>query len=166
MAVNSWRGGSGRRGGNGSGAVQAPTPTLMGARLTNVDRADSPPPLWGGMGWGVVPWSTEVPHLPTPTPDPSPAEPRYSEGSATQKSDRSRQQPTSIGGGRSLRQRLRPALSRTHRRGCGAKGCTWFWRKLHNPVTSPYKVEGKCFGRCADRVSRTGLFRRGGGASA
>jgi len=35
----------------------------------------------------------------TPTPDPSPAEPRYSEGSATQQSDRSRQQPTSVGGG-------------------------------------------------------------------
>ncbi|HWN48566.1 MAG TPA: double-strand break repair helicase AddA [Xanthobacteraceae bacterium] len=30
---------------------------------------------------------------------PSPAEPRYSEGSATQQSDRSRQQPTSVGGG-------------------------------------------------------------------
>jgi alpha-D-ribose 1-methylphosphonate 5-triphosphate synthase subunit PhnI len=29
----------------------------------------------------------------------SPAEPRYSEGSATQQSDRSRQQPTSVGGG-------------------------------------------------------------------
>jgi glycyl-tRNA synthetase beta chain len=40
-----------------------------------------------------------VPHTTTPTPDPSPAEPRYSEGSATQQSDRSRQQPTSIGGG-------------------------------------------------------------------
>ena len=32
-------------------------------------------------------------------PAPSPAEPRYSEGSATQQSDRSRQQPTSVGGG-------------------------------------------------------------------
>jgi len=40
-----------------------------------------------------------VPHTTTPTPDPSPAEPRYSEGSATQQSDRSRQQPTSVGGG-------------------------------------------------------------------
>ena len=34
-----------------------------------------------------------------PTANPSPAEPRYREGSATQQSDRSRQQPTSVGGG-------------------------------------------------------------------
>jgi DNA-binding winged helix-turn-helix (wHTH) protein len=40
-----------------------------------------------------------VPPLATPTAEPSPAEPRYSEGSATQQSDRSRQQPTSVGGG-------------------------------------------------------------------
>src|SRR5216684_4169757 len=39
------------------------------------------------------------------TPDPSPAEPRYSEGSATQQSDRSRQQPTSVGGGEKKRAR-------------------------------------------------------------
>jgi 3',5'-cyclic AMP phosphodiesterase CpdA len=54
-----------------------------------------------------------VPYPMTPTPGPmgaglsgvraattpSPAEPRYSQGSATQQSDRSRQQPTSVGGG-------------------------------------------------------------------
>ena len=56
------------------------------------------PPLRGRVGVG----GREVmAHecLRPPTPDPSPAEPRYSEGSATQQSDRSRQQPTSVGGG-------------------------------------------------------------------
>src|SRR5499427_4175814 len=38
-----------------------------------------------------------APKTPRGTP-PSPAEPRYSEGSANQKSDRSRQQPASVGG--------------------------------------------------------------------
>jgi tetraacyldisaccharide 4'-kinase len=55
--------------------------------------------LGGGSGWGVAPWGIGVPTGSTPTPDPSPAEPRYSEGSATQENDRSRQQPTSVGGG-------------------------------------------------------------------
>jgi long-chain acyl-CoA synthetase len=36
------------------------------------------------------------------TAAPSPAEPRYSEGSATLQSDRSRQQPTSVGGGKEM----------------------------------------------------------------
>src|SRR5215471_6105640 len=58
---------------------------------------DSVPTCGGGMGWGVVPRGKTVPR--SPTPDPSPAEPRCSEGSATQQSDRSRQQPTSVGGG-------------------------------------------------------------------
>src|SRR5216684_7392149 len=51
---------------------------------------------WGGGSGGC---GNAVPPLATPTPDPSPAEPRYSEGSATRQSDRSRQQPTSVGGG-------------------------------------------------------------------
>jgi precorrin-3B synthase len=34
--------------------------------------ADSLPPCGGGLGWGVVPNRTEVPHLTTPTPNPSP----------------------------------------------------------------------------------------------
>src|SRR5712671_4375049 len=68
----------------------------IGAKL---GRVDSLPPCGGGLGWGVVPWGTVLLHSSTPTPDPSPAEPRYSEGSATQQSDRSRQQPTSVGGG-------------------------------------------------------------------
>ena len=33
---------------------------------------NSPTPCGGGLGWGGVPWGTEVPHLTTPTPDPSP----------------------------------------------------------------------------------------------
>jgi hypothetical protein len=41
------------------------------------------------------------------TADPSPAEPGYSRGSATQQSDRSRQQPTSVGGGEKKRHRCR-----------------------------------------------------------
>jgi adenosylcobyric acid synthase len=53
-----------------------------------LDRApSSPSPLV------AVPYST------TPTSDPSPAEPRYSEGSANLNRDPSRQQPTWIGGG-------------------------------------------------------------------
>jgi hypothetical protein len=35
-------------------------------------QADSLPPCGGGLGWGVVPWGSEVPHLATPTPNPSP----------------------------------------------------------------------------------------------
>src|SRR6516225_9661410 len=60
----------------------------------------SPSPLVGeGRGGGSRGCGPIAPHSRTPTPDPSPAEPRYSEGSATQQSDRSRQQPTSVGGG-------------------------------------------------------------------
>jgi precorrin-3B synthase len=33
---------------------------------------DSLPPCGGGLGWGVVPKGTAVPHLTTPTPNPSP----------------------------------------------------------------------------------------------
>jgi hypothetical protein len=47
------------------------TVAAIGARL-NGNRVHSLPPCGGGMGWGVVPWRTEVPHLTTPTPDPSP----------------------------------------------------------------------------------------------
>jgi 16S rRNA (adenine1518-N6/adenine1519-N6)-dimethyltransferase len=59
----------------------------------------------GSPGWGE----------PLPGPlrraDLPPAEPRYSEGSATQQSDRSRQQPTSVrGGGRRHAERDRPGL--------------------------------------------------------
>src|SRR5260370_28591076 len=55
--------------------------------------------LGEGRGGGSGSYGTTLPPLPTPTPDPSPTEPRYSEGSATQQSGRSRQQPTSVGGG-------------------------------------------------------------------
>src|SRR5262249_33814091 len=55
------------------------------------------------------------PRLPSPSPqsksagadfDPSPAEPRYSDGSTTLQSDRSRQQPTSVGGGEKIQRTL------------------------------------------------------------
>src|SRR5215468_2177098 len=66
-------------------AAAAPTPAY--AALS--------PPVREGQGRG----GDVAPPLATPTPDPSPAEPRYSEGSATQQSERSRQQPTSVGRG-------------------------------------------------------------------
>src|SRR5258708_1416326 len=87
--------GEGRGGGSRGGIRSRPTAPTAPKRTpsatphkgeTKKDRASR-----GG--------SAAVPCATTPTPDPSPAEPRYSEGSATQKSDRSRQQPTSIGGG-------------------------------------------------------------------
>ncbi len=57
----------------------------------------------GSPGWGDGDAASAEALSPPPGPlaraDLPPAEPRYSEGSATQKSDRSRQQPTSVGGG-------------------------------------------------------------------
>jgi hypothetical protein len=46
-----------------------------------------------------------------------PAEPRYSEGSATQQSDRSRQQPTSVGGGEEAPPSRPPVSESGQRRG-------------------------------------------------
>ena len=52
--------------------------------------------------YGIKPsdlrWRLGPPEQPAAMTAPSPAEPRYSEGSATQQSDRSQQQPTSVGG--------------------------------------------------------------------
>jgi hypothetical protein len=57
----------------------------------------------GSPGWGDGLAANAETLSPLPGPltraDLPPAEPRYSEGSATQESDRSRQQPTSVGGG-------------------------------------------------------------------
>src|SRR6266436_4001304 len=56
----------------------------------------------GSPGWGDgdAAYAEALPPPPGPFgADLPPAEPRYSEGSATQKGDRSRQQPTSVGGG-------------------------------------------------------------------
>jgi hypothetical protein len=47
---------------------------------------------------GVEPVCTAVSHGTTPHPDPPPAETAYMRVSATQQSDRNRQQPISIGG--------------------------------------------------------------------
>src|SRR6516225_1491402 len=63
----------------------------------------------GSPGWGDSGAAHDIDAVPAARPSPPPgplawadlppAEPRYSEGSATQQSDRSRQQPTSVGGG-------------------------------------------------------------------
>src|SRR6516165_3933497 len=50
-----------------------------------------------GRGGGSRDYGPTVPHSPTPTHDPSPAETAYTRVSATQLSDRNRQQPISIG---------------------------------------------------------------------
>jgi adenosylcobyric acid synthase len=69
-------------------------------RASLAPRPPSPSPLVGeGRGGGAGGCGTRAPHSPTPAPDSSPVEPRYSEGSATQESDPSRQQPTWVGGG-------------------------------------------------------------------
>ena len=86
-------------------AVTSPSPQSKSAVADFDQSIDGPKPaytrfrLGEGRGGGARGWGNVVPSLPTPTPDRSPAEPRYSEGSATQQSDRSRQQPTSVGGG-------------------------------------------------------------------
>jgi G3E family GTPase len=71
-----------------------------GAAIACGAAVSSPSPLVGeGRGGGAGLLAPKVPTGTTPTRDPSPAEPRYSEGSATQQSDRNRQQPISVGGG-------------------------------------------------------------------
>jgi 23S rRNA U2552 (ribose-2'-O)-methylase RlmE/FtsJ len=72
--------------------------TNEGGRLRDGQASATPSPLVGeGRGGGSRDYGAEVPH--GPTPDPASAESRHSEGSATQQSDRSRQQPTLVGGG-------------------------------------------------------------------
>jgi 4-diphosphocytidyl-2-C-methyl-D-erythritol kinase len=61
-------------------------------------RLFSPPPCGEGSGVGVEPVCTPVPHGTTPHPDPPAAETAYTRVSATEQSDRNRQQPISIGG--------------------------------------------------------------------
>jgi branched-chain amino acid transport system ATP-binding protein len=63
-------------------------------------QVSAPSPLVGeGRAGGSRDCGPTVPPSPTFTLEPSPAELRYSEGSATQQNDRSRQQPTPVGGG-------------------------------------------------------------------
>ncbi|HEV3371424.1 MAG TPA: precorrin-3B synthase [Xanthobacteraceae bacterium] len=57
---------------DGGDGVPILTDLLAGLEPLGRGGADSLPPCGGGSGWGVVPWGTEVPHLATPTPDPSP----------------------------------------------------------------------------------------------
>jgi hypothetical protein len=76
----------------------------MGARLRLDGATDSsPPPCGEGSGVGVEPGGITVPHGTTPHPNPPPAETAYTRVSATELSDRIRQQPTSIGGRESAR---------------------------------------------------------------
>jgi FO synthase len=56
-----------------AGAGHAVPKDVVAAKLgRGAAAADSLPPCGGGLGWAVVPWGTEMPHLTTPTPDPSP----------------------------------------------------------------------------------------------
>jgi len=72
---------------------------MSGPRV-DADTAPSPSPLVGeDRGGEAGHCVTAVPHGMPPIPDPSPAEPGYSDGSAHEQSERSRQQPTSVGGG-------------------------------------------------------------------
>ena len=57
---------------DGGDGVPILTDPLAGLEPLGRGGAASLPPCGGGSGWGVVPWGTEVPHLATPTPDPSP----------------------------------------------------------------------------------------------
>src|SRR5262252_11125489 len=69
--------------------------------------AASPSRLVGeGWGGGSMDYGAAVPQSPTP----SPAEPRYSDGSGTQRNDRNRQQPISVGGGEKAADR--PSVTR------------------------------------------------------
>src|SRR5215471_14387105 len=78
-----------------SGPHMTPQPGHGGSAIAH-DAAVSAPSLVGeGRGEGSRGSAPKAPHGTTP----SPAEPRYSEGSANQKSDRSRQQPASVEGG-------------------------------------------------------------------
>jgi ATP-dependent helicase/nuclease subunit A len=80
-------------------AVACPHPPLKGE-----GRTAEGSPGWGGSeaaddSDAVFVEPPSPPPVPLTRADLPPAEPRYSEGSATQQSDRSRQQPTSVGGG-------------------------------------------------------------------
>jgi carbon-monoxide dehydrogenase large subunit len=78
-------------------------------------------------------------------PNPSPAEPRYSEGSAARQCDRSRQQPTSVGGGEEL-----AALS---------------W---HKPALMGTQASADAFGRASmplSELAKDGLMADGAYAS-
>jgi len=89
----------------GTGGGQEASPAPEGGVIAYGAATLAPSPLVGAERPG-----TAVPPRPTPTPDPSPAEPRRSEGSAFQQSDRSRQQPTSVGGGEQSTEQSWPDL--------------------------------------------------------
>jgi Family of unknown function (DUF5681) len=81
----------------------------MGAGLRLNSATDSsPPPCGEGSGVGVEPDGIAVPLGTTPHPNPPPAETAYTRVSATELSDRNRQQPISIGGRESTRPNLTP----------------------------------------------------------
>jgi Family of unknown function (DUF5681) len=81
----------------------------MGARLRLDGATDSSPPPCGERSRvGVEPDGIAVPLGTTPHPNPPPAETAYTRVSATELSDRNRQQPISIGGRESTRPNLTP----------------------------------------------------------
>src|SRR5258707_7295213 len=83
--------------------IEWPKPAYTRFRLGEGRTAEGSP----GFGDGGAAHDGDASYAEAPSPPPGalaradlpPAEPRYSEGSATQRSDRSRQQPTSVGGG-------------------------------------------------------------------
>jgi DNA polymerase-3 subunit gamma/tau len=108
----------------------------------------SPSPLvgegWGGGSGGLAP---KVPPGTTPTPDPSPAETSYTRVSATQLSDRNRQQPISIEGGERARQALAPSVA----------------PPMRDPVSrsaeTPAAAQSPTFARFSDLIAFVGAQR-------
>src|SRR5258708_225224 len=91
--------------GVGCGVLVSPGATGQSHAATLPWRGRVGSPL-GDPGWGDGDAAFSEALSPPPGPlkraDLPPAEPRCSEGSATQQSDRSRQQPTSVGGGAAI----------------------------------------------------------------
>ena len=125
----------------------------------------SPSPLVGeGRGGGSGGCDARVPDRTTPTPDPSPAEPRYSEGSAAHQSDRSRQQPTSVGGGEKRLpdpMEVAPHPLRPWDRAPGGEGTVAFWRSKAKEAKFQFKMNA-----CAKaRAGAASLAGKGGSLS-
>ena len=125
---------------SGSGSGQRRGVIGVRSRLNGAANS-SPPPCGEGLGVGVEPVGTPVPHGTTPHPDPPPAETAYTRVSATELSDRNRQQPISIGGRESTRPNLTP-----RRRGV---------RRCRNPAVHAGKIRQRQPGSSRRSPGRT-----------